>query len=281
MRAHSRAGCARRRRGGPKGQAATKVVVGRSRCRRDAKGSFAGRANSAPRLPPVAGLSNSSILMGAMTRKNARASTWRKIHLIRCLGSAISAEHVSLSPLRGKSRVHLLKRMVRETDTGLVMILALWVEQALTDLLSAFLVRDPRARQFVERLSGRIEQKLSLSYALGILWLDLRDEAETLIKIRNRCAHRVLTGTFRDHEIADLVDKLEPIVPRRRMSRRRKFIHAADRVVYRIRVAKRLVGQMWRGDLTLVELRSLCSDRTLGLLAKSDREAAKYMRLVA
>ncbi len=188
---------------------------------------------------------------------------------------------MAFPPLRGQSRLQLLKRMVRETDTGLAMILSLWLEQALTDLLTAFFIQDPRAQQFVERMSGRLEQKLSLGHALGILWPDLREEAETLMKIRNRFAHRVLTGTFRDHDVAALVDKLGPWISNRRVSRRRRFIHAADRVVYRLRVARNLVQQMQYGDLTLAEVRDLCSDPTLGALAKVNRNAAEYMRFLA
>ena len=112
------------------------------------------------------------------------------------------------SPLRGQTTRQLIGRMRRETDTGLVMVLTVWVEQALTGLLRAFFIRDAHVATLLKGLSGKLDQKITLVYALGIFWRDQRDDADVLKNIRNRFAHRVLTGTFADRDVAELVDRL-------------------------------------------------------------------------
>jgi putative DNA-invertase from lambdoid prophage Rac len=191
----------------------------------------------------------------------AKLSTKRTAALLECFDRALDAEHLAFSPLRGQTTGALFRRMRGETDTGLVLMLTLWVEQALTDLLRAFFVRDAPAIRFVKGLSGKLDLKIALVQALGIFPVDVREDADLLKNIRNRFAHRVLTGTFRDSDVAELVDSLAYARTHPRMSRRRVFIHSAARVVHRARIAVRLVRAVHREEISLRELRVLFSGR--------------------
>jgi DNA-binding MltR family transcriptional regulator len=149
--------------------------------------------------------------------------------------------------------------MKRETDTGLVVVLTLWVEQELTDLLRAFFIRDPHVAPLLKGLRGKLDHKIALVYALGLFWRDQREDADLLKNIRNKFAHRVLTGTFRDRDVAELVDRLYYARSHPRRSRRVNYIHTAHRVVLRARLAKRMVKAMCRGKMSLGELRAFFS----------------------
>jgi hypothetical protein len=104
-------------------------------------------------------------------------------------------------------RRDLIRWYRRESDTGLVLVLTIWLEEALTDLLRAFLVKQSAPR-LLGRMNGRLEQKIALLDALGLFYPDERHDAEIVNTIRNRFAHRALTGTFRDGEVGELTDKL-------------------------------------------------------------------------
>jgi nucleotide-binding universal stress UspA family protein len=88
-------------------------------------------------------------------------------------------------------------------------------------------------------------------------------EKEVTKDIRNRFAHRGLSGTFHAKDVAVLVDCFAFAHSHPRHSRRRNFLNSADRLVRRLRTAKRLVLDMHSGELSFGDLRVLFSELTV------------------
>jgi hypothetical protein len=190
--------------------------------------------------------------------------TRKRIHRVSvCLDNALKAERLVVSPLRGQTSADLIRRMTHETNTGLA------------DLLRAFFIRDAHAINLLKGLNGKLDQKIALVSALGIYWRDQRDDADLLKNIRNRIAHRNLSGSFRAKDLAELVDRLHYARVHPGHPRRVHFIQTAARIVSRTRVAMRMVKAMHREELSLRELRALFSEPSVFLRVEARTRSSK------
>lgn len=151
----------------------------------------------------------------------------------------------------------MLRRIRKESDTGLVLMMALLLEQELTDLLAAVFIKDAHTRGFLKRLSGKLDTKVSLVNALGLMPARMYEDAVLVTRIRNALAHRPLSGSFRGRDVGALVRQLSYGRDPAGMTRRMVFIHSVDRVFRRLLVAKRLVVDLRAGKLKLAQVRVL------------------------
>lgn len=180
----------------------------------------------------------------------------KRVMLAR-LDAALARQRRGLFVLRGRTESEMLRRIRKESDTGLVLMMAVLLEQELTDLLAAVFIKDSHTKAFLKRLNGKLEMKVSLVNALGLMPARMYEDAVLVTRIRNSLAHRPLSGTFRGRDIGTLVRQLSyGRVPARR-SRRMVFIQSVDRVFRRLQMAQRLVVDLRSGRLRLAQVRVL------------------------
>jgi hypothetical protein len=156
----------------------------------------------------------------------------------------------------------VLERFTHESDTGLAVLMALWVEQAMTDLLSELFVTE--GHSYLEKLNGRMDDKVSLLRALGLVRrdVDVRD-LRNITKIRNRFAHRVFDGTFDHPEVSALVDDLTALDDNIDMTSEGRRVHyaaVAHLCVMRLTRALFFVALLNEGKVSLADVRAAASE---------------------
>ncbi len=173
------------------------------------------------------------------------------------LDAALDRQRKGLFVLRGRSESEMLRRIRKESDTGLVLMMAVLLEQELTDLLAAVFVKDSHTRSFLKRLGGKLDLKVSLVNALGLMPARMYEDAVLVTRIRNALAHRPLSGSFRGRDVGALVSQLSYGRDPARKSRRMVFIQSVDRVFRRLQLARRLVADLRSRKLNLAQVRGL------------------------
>src|SRR5215216_1518415 len=83
-------------------------------------------------------------------------------------------------------------RLQRESDRGCALIVASWVDDALTDFLKAYLVQDAKIIDDLFRPMGPLgsfSAKISMAYLRGLIDRTMFDNLNTIREVRNDFAH--------------------------------------------------------------------------------------------
>jgi DNA-binding MltR family transcriptional regulator len=90
-------------------------------------------------------------------------------------------------------------------ERGLVLSLAAFAEEALGDLIEAFLIRGDPAKQLLEGFNaplGTFSARIKMAYSLGLVTKRQYEDLEQLRRIRNEFAHNWEPISFNDQKIA-------------------------------------------------------------------------------
>lgn len=108
--------------------------------------------------------------------------------------------------------INLLTRSLSDLDDrGLVLSLAAFAEEALGELLRAFMMPSDATKQLVEGFNaplGTFSSRIKAAYALGLLTEDQFLDLERLRKIRNEFAHSWKPVSFSKQKVAALIDNM-------------------------------------------------------------------------
>jgi len=125
----------------------------------------------------------------------------------------------------------MVKRLKRESDRGAALIMAAWIEEALSEFLRSYLVQDQKV---IEDMLGRMKPLASFSatsrtcYLLGLIDRETLGNLETIREIRNDFAHSRGDLTFEDQSIRDRCASLNFRGPRNESRARRRHAQPAQ-----------------------------------------------------
>lgn len=154
-------------------------------------GLMDGKPSSRP-PPPFAGPPASAapgvahppcILVGMVEQRKAKTS--RKPSREK---QARRLQYVTALLDRSKEFMELMKK---ESDRGCILVAAAILENTLGDLLGITLRQDKTCQELLdpERALGTLSSRIELTYALGLISKDMRDDLNLIRKIRNDAAH--------------------------------------------------------------------------------------------
>jgi DNA-binding MltR family transcriptional regulator len=105
-----------------------------------------------------------------------------------------------------------LHRILRQLDErGLVLALAAFAEEALGDLIKAFLIPGDPAKQLLEVFNaplGTFSARIKMAYSLGLVTKRQHADLDRLRRIRNEFAHNWEPMSFNDQKVADHITAL-------------------------------------------------------------------------
>jgi hypothetical protein len=96
-------------------------------------------------------------------------------------------------------------------ESGLVLALAAFDEEALGDLIEAFLIQGNSAKQLLEGFNaplGTFSARIKMAYSLGLITKRQNADLDRLRRIRNEFAHNWEPVSFNDQKVADLIKAL-------------------------------------------------------------------------
>lgn len=108
-------------------------------------------------------------------------------------------------------------KLEEETERGLAIVGAAFLDDALAELLRAYLIDDSKmvVNGLLGGSFGSFKKRCDLAYALGLIGPDMHSDLDQIREIRNRFAHRFSPPDFsasevvercKNFKIADLVD---------------------------------------------------------------------------
>lgn len=110
------------------------------------------------------------------------------------------------------SRFNRLSRLLHGLDErGLVLSLAAFAEEALGDLIKAFLIAVPAADALLEGFNaplGTFSARIKMAFALGLITREQFEDLERLRKIRNEFSHNWEQISFGDPKILTHINAL-------------------------------------------------------------------------
>lgn len=110
------------------------------------------------------------------------------------------------------SRFNRLNQLLHGFDErGLVLSLAAFAEEALGDLIKAFLMSVPATNALVEGFNaplGTFSARIKMTFALGLITQEQFQDLERLRKIRNEFSHKWEKISFSDPNIKSHIDAL-------------------------------------------------------------------------
>ncbi|MBR1267227.1 hypothetical protein JQ629_06870 [Bradyrhizobium sp. AUGA SZCCT0222] len=105
-----------------------------------------------------------------------------------------------------------LSRILGQLDErGLILALAAFAEEALGDLIEAFLISGDPAKRLLEGFNaplGTFSARIMMAYSLGLVTKRQRADLDRLRRIRNEFAHNWEPTSFSDRKIADHIKAL-------------------------------------------------------------------------
>ncbi|WP_312479441.1 MltR family transcriptional regulator [Stutzerimonas nitrititolerans] len=108
--------------------------------------------------------------------------------------------------------INLLTKSLRELDDrGLVLSLAAFAEEALGELLKAFLMPSDATAQLIEGFNaplGTFSSRIKAAYAIGLITKEQFLDLERLRKIRNEFAHSWKPVDISKPKVAALIDSM-------------------------------------------------------------------------
>ena len=108
--------------------------------------------------------------------------------------------------------INLLARSLRDLDErGLVLSLAAFSEEALGDLLKAFLIPTEATKQLVDGFNaplGTFSSRIKAAYSIGLITKEQFFDLERLRKIRNEFAHTWKPIDISSQKIATLIESM-------------------------------------------------------------------------
>lgn len=109
--------------------------------------------------------------------------------------------------------INTLTKSLRDLDDrGLVLSLAAFAEEALGELLKAFLISSDATLQLIEGFNaplGTFSSRIKAAYATGLITKEQFLDLERLRKIRNEFAHTWKSVDISNQKIATLIDSME------------------------------------------------------------------------
>jgi DNA-binding MltR family transcriptional regulator len=108
--------------------------------------------------------------------------------------------------------INLLTRSLRDLDDrGLVLSLAAFAEEALGELLNAFMTPSDATTQLIEGFNaplGTFSSRIKAAYAIGLITKEQFLDLERLRKIRNEFAHSWKPVDISKQKVAALIDSM-------------------------------------------------------------------------
>lgn len=108
--------------------------------------------------------------------------------------------------------INLLTRSLRDLDDrGLILSLAAFAEEALGELLKAFMTPSEATTQLIEGFNaplGTFSSRIKAAYAIGLITKDQFLDLERLRKIRNEFAHSWKPVDLSKQKVATLIDSM-------------------------------------------------------------------------
>jgi DNA-binding MltR family transcriptional regulator len=105
-----------------------------------------------------------------------------------------------------------LTRILRQLDErGLVLALAAFAEEALGDLIEAFLIPGDPAKQLLDGFNaplGTFSARIKMAYSLGLITKRQHADLDRLRRIRNEFAHNWEPMSFNDQKVASHITAL-------------------------------------------------------------------------
>lgn len=96
-------------------------------------------------------------------------------------------------------------------ERGLILSLAAFAEEALGDLIYAFMIPGEPAKQLIEGFNapiGTLSARIRTAFALGLITKNQYEDLDRLRKIRNEFAHRWEPISFADQKINSLISAM-------------------------------------------------------------------------
>jgi DNA-binding MltR family transcriptional regulator len=106
-----------------------------------------------------------------------------------------------------------LARILSQSDErGLILALAAFAEEALGDLVEAFLIAGEPAEQLLHGFNaplGTFSARIKMAYSLGLVTKRQHDDLDRLRRIRNEFAHNWEPVSFNDQKVAAHISALQ------------------------------------------------------------------------
>jgi hypothetical protein len=109
-----------------------------------------------------------------------------------------------LLPAETTDLAGMAKKIEGESDRGVALIIAAWVDDALGDLLKAYLVQDGKAiEEMFKQMAplSTFSAKIKAAYLVGLIDKRLLDNLDTIREIRNDFAHSRIDLTFQAESV--------------------------------------------------------------------------------
>jgi hypothetical protein len=107
-------------------------------------------------------------------------------------------------PPESSDLVGMAKTIEPESDRAAALIIAAWVDDALTGLLKAYLVQEPKViKEMFQRMAplSTFSSRIKAAYLVGLIDKHQYDNLETIRDIRNDFAHSRANLTFQNESI--------------------------------------------------------------------------------
>lgn len=112
----------------------------------------------------------------------------------------------------------ITRSLIHESDRGCILIGVALLDEALVENLRLAFRKDPAVqKKFIDPLFesngplNSFSNRISLAYALGLISADVRDDLNTLRRLRNEVAHLYGPTSFQEHGIRSRVSSLRMV----------------------------------------------------------------------
>jgi hypothetical protein len=131
-----------------------------------------------------------------------------------------------------------------ETDRGAAIVGATYVQEFLGRVLRKRLVPGPATNQLLRRMAQRLEARILLCSALGIIDDDeITSDLKLISDIRNQFAHNLPKASFADPEVKELCAKLRLVERLPNPSGLEIKQDARERFLFSLGIATLLIAQ--------------------------------------
>jgi DNA-binding MltR family transcriptional regulator len=142
-------------------------------------------------------------------------------------------------------RMSYMVAMRAESDRGVVLVAAAYIDEALEDLLLASFVDDAKIAKRLLTYPGpcsTLASRCDLAYCLGMFGKDMHTDIRKMIKIRNQFAHSGGRAAFGNPDISDLCNNLSPITSMKEAGT--KFVGTDPRILFLIAAGSVILALM-------------------------------------
>jgi mannitol operon repressor len=126
----------------------------------------------------------------------------------------VDKEDEVVRPEDQKVFAHFIVEISRESDRGLALIGAAFIDERLADTLQAFFCKDAAGLLHGKNAPlGSFSARIEACHALALIEDVEQNECDYIRRIRNEFAHKVITTSFAEQRISDLCTNFKSPLP--------------------------------------------------------------------